>query len=139
MSQDDFSESFGTYLKRKIVEAGLNQRTAALQIGASSGQMSGWVHGHRRPTPENVSRLAQLLGVPEREMLIRAGYQRRRDTDLHPERAQLLELARELPLRDVPLVTGFVRWRLQEATRPRPATPVDRQDTDSADDPGQSA
>ena len=115
----DYEESFGSFLRRKLAESGLRQSQAARRIGATSGMMSGWVNNRRVPEPENVTRLAELLAVDPNEMLTRAGYRKRRDTDLHPKRAELLEMARQLPLEEADLVLGFMRWRLEEAYRPR--------------------
>ena len=123
----DYEMSFGTWLRQKIVEKGTNQRQLALRIGASTGMMSGWVHDRRRPEPDNVARLAQALGVPEEEALVRAGYRRRKDTDLDPVRAELIEMARQLPLSEAAAVIDFMRWRQAEALRPRSIRPATRQ------------
>lgn len=116
----DYEQSFGTWLREKIRERGTNQRRLSLAVGASSGMVSGWANDRRRPSPEYVAKIAQALGVPEEEAQVRAGYRARRDTDLDPRRAELLEMARQLPLSEAEIVLGFMRWRLQEALRPRP-------------------
>lgn len=133
----DYSESFGSFIKRKIAERGLNQRQAALRIGATSGMMSNWVNDSRKPSPEYVVKLAALLAVDVDEMMIRAGYRPRRDTDLHPKRAELLEVARQLPIEEADIAIGFLKWRLEEAYRPKPR-PDDsppQQDSDRSDSP----
>lgn len=120
---DDYEISFGTWLRRKLVERNLNQRRLALMIGASTGMVSGWAHDKRRPEPDNVAKIAQALGVPEEEALVRAGYRQRRDTDLDPRRAELVEMARQLPLSEAASVMDFMRWRTTEALRPRRLDP----------------
>ena len=106
----DYEESFGGFLRRKLAEAGLTQAQAARKIGATSGMMSNWVQNKRVPEPPNVDKLAELLAVDPNEMQTRAGYRKRRDTDLHPKRAELLEMARQFPLEDADVVMSFMRW-----------------------------
>lgn len=115
----DYEESFGGFLRRKLAEAGLTQSQACRRLGITSGMMSNWVNNKRVPEPNNVDQLARLLAVDPNEMQTRAGYRERRDTDLHPMRAELLEMARQLPLSEAEIVLGFMRWRLEEAYRPR--------------------
>ncbi len=117
---EDYEISFGTWLKDRINTVGTNQRQLALQIGASSGMMSNWIRDTRKPSPENCAKLAQALAVPEEEVLVRAGYRRRKDTDPDPRRAALVEMARQLPLSEAEAVMDFMRWRTYERLRSRP-------------------
>lgn len=125
---DDYEITFGTWLRRKLVERNLNQRRLAVMIGASTGMVSGWANDKRRPEPDNVTRIAQALGVPEEEALTRAGYRSRKDTDMDPVRAELVEMARQLPLSEAATVMDFIRWRQSEALRPRVVRPATRQE-----------
>lgn len=130
----DYEETLGSYIRRKIAERGLNQRQAALRIGVTSGMMSNWANDKRRPDPENIPKLAALLAVDEDDLSIRAGYKRRRDLDLHPKRAELLEVARQLPIEQADLAIGFMKWRLEESYRPRTVPPPADAGTDTSDD-----
>lgn len=115
----DYETSFGTWLRQALNDRGWSQRRLAQMIGASTGMMSGWCGDKRRPEPDNVVKIAQALGVPEEEALTRAGYRQRKDTDMNPQRAEALEMLRQLPLSELPTVMDFLRWRAFEALRPR--------------------
>lgn len=117
---EDYDVPFGVWLKRKLNERGLNQRRLAMMIGASTGMVGMWANDRRRPSPPYVLKIAQALGVPEEEVQVRVGYRQRRDTDMHPLRAEALEMLRQLPLEELPMVIDFMRWRAVEAVRPRP-------------------
>lgn len=121
----DYEGTLGSYIRQKLAEKGLNQRQGALRIGVTSGMMSNWVHDKRRPDPENIPKLAALLSVDPDELMVRAGYRPRRDTDLHPKRAELLEVARQLPLDQADLAIEFMKWRLETSYRPRSASSPD--------------
>ena len=132
MDTMDYEESLGSYIRRKIAERGLNQRQAALRIGVTSGMMSNWCNDKRRPEASNIPRLAALLAVDEDDLAIRAGYKQRRDTDLHPKRAELLEVARQLPIEEADIAIGFMKWRIEERYRPRSVRPPDDAGTDTS-------
>lgn len=114
----DYEEPFGQYLKRMLAQVGLNQRQAALKLGVTPGMMNNWIKGNKRPNPENAMRLAGLLTVDIDDLMIRAGHRRRRDTDLHPKRAELLELARQLPLEQADIAIDYMRWHLDRSLQP---------------------
>lgn len=115
-----YEEPLDQFLRRKLTESGLNQRQAALRMGVSWGMVNAWlqpkgVPNHRHPNPGNVERLATLLEVDPDELMIRAGHRTRREADLHPKQAELLELARQLPLAEADMAIDYMRWRLDRS------------------------
>jgi|GEM_PF-1589503 len=111
----DYEESIGNYLRRKLAERGLSQNQAALRMGVSSGMVNTWVKGNRKPSPESVVKIAGLLAVGVDELMIRAGHRRPVETDLHPLRRELLEVARQVPIKEAELAIEFLVWRTQQA------------------------
>ena len=116
--REDYDEPQGPWMRRRIAEVGLTQAEFAERLGVSQGTVSNWVavgRRVRRPVPEMIPRIAAVLQVPEAEVMIRFGYRRRRDTDLHPRRAELLEVARTLPFEEIEIAIWFLRQRAEEA------------------------
>lgn len=135
----DRGEPFGDYVARKLAEQGLTQTAAADAMGVSKSMVNSWVHGSRKPSPENVGRLAALLTIPTDELQARAGYRVPEQEETDPRRLELIEVARRLPLTELGTVLDFARWRMQVATRRRPRGrgdgPAGPSATDTGDDP----
>ncbi len=133
-------ERFGDYLARQLAMRGMNRSQAGTRLGVTRSMVSQWVNNHRVPKPENVERLAALLGVDNDELLVRAGHRRRVDTDMHPARSELLEMARQLPLEEAETAIDFMRWRLERSRLgqglPRAGSQSARPGTDAGDDRG---
>lgn len=115
MAHVDYDEPFGVWVSRKVAETGMSQRAASREMGVTPGLLNSWIKGHRRPSPESIRKLAAFLAIPEEEVMIRAGLRRRRDTDMHPLRAELIELARQVPLSEARVCADFLRHRTREA------------------------
>ncbi|WP_025853214.1 helix-turn-helix domain-containing protein [Paenibacillus ehimensis] len=67
--------NFGSYLKDKRIEKGLNIVQLSETSGMSAAQISRIENGKRGvPKPENIKSLALALEVPYEELMRQAGY-----------------------------------------------------------------
>ncbi|WP_010498562.1 helix-turn-helix domain-containing protein [Paenibacillus elgii] len=67
--------NFGSYLKDKRVQKGLNLVQLSETSGISAAQISRIENGKRGvPKPENLKSLASALDVPYEELMRKAGY-----------------------------------------------------------------
>lgn len=113
---EDYGEPFGAYFGRKLGERGLSQNQAARRMGVTSGMVNAWVHDQRTPSPGSIVKIASLLAVGVDELMIRAGHRKPVETDLHPLRRELLEVARQLPLNEAQRAIEYLVWRTQQAS-----------------------
>ena len=69
---DSFGSCFGDALRELRAERGISQETVALEAGLNRGYYSGIERGVRNVALANIVKIAEALGVPASEMLIRA-------------------------------------------------------------------
>lgn len=62
-----------TFIKHRLVDKGLTLADLARQAELSYDRIVRIVHGYRKPTIDEVERLAQILEVPSRELRAVAG------------------------------------------------------------------
>lgn len=109
------SESLPKWLQRQMDRREWSQATFARNLGVSTGLVSNWLTGVRRPNPESCERIADVLFVDVDEVLAIAGH-RPRDIDIDPDAPgeQIAVMARRIEwtedryegVRD--LFTGFL-------------------------------
>lgn len=66
--------NFPFYLKNLIDRKKLNQSQVATYAGVSVSAVSLWLSGKRLPEPENLRKIAPVLGVSIEELMQNAGY-----------------------------------------------------------------
>ncbi|PIR83899.1 hypothetical protein COU18_01950 [Candidatus Kaiserbacteria bacterium CG10_big_fil_rev_8_21_14_0_10_51_14] len=59
---------FGERLRKARVEKGMNQEELASAMGLTQASISQFEKGLRMPTPTNIRKFAQILGVREEEL-----------------------------------------------------------------------
>lgn len=64
--------AFGQALRELRAERGLSQETVALEAGLNRGYYSGVERGVRNVSLTNIAKIAEALGVPASELLVRA-------------------------------------------------------------------
>lgn len=69
-------ESFSSYLRRRMEEAGIGPSELARRMGIRAHTVSRWRSGERTPTVGEASDLAEILLVEPAEVLERAGHER---------------------------------------------------------------
>lgn len=89
--------SFGTWLRRQIELREMSQSDFARRSGVTTGMVSQWILGRRRPNPENIEVIADALRVDVNEVLaaMGLGYMPKDDP---PEVRRVIDLLRRVSL-----------------------------------------
>lgn len=109
--------SLGEWLGNKIVEHGMTQTELAARVGVNQTQISSYLRGKRRPSPETCRRLAEVLAVPVDEVLIVAGHRPPVVADGDMELKEMVEILRQIPLDQRPPIKDYLQWQLDRGRR----------------------
>ena len=101
----------------KLAEHGMTQTELAERVGVSQTQISSYLRGKRRPSPETCVRLAEALAVPVDEVLILAGHRPPLAADGDMELKELVEILRQIPSDQRPPIRDYLQWQLDRGRR----------------------
>lgn len=107
---------FGDWLLLELEARHLKQADLYRAIGATSAGVSLWITGKVTPSVDNLRKIALYLGVPEIEVLRRAGIATSRP-DNSPLVEQIVELSGRLTIDDQQDIIDFIRAKLARQTR----------------------
>jgi transcriptional regulator with XRE-family HTH domain len=92
-------EDIGSWIRRQMVRREWSAADLSRRMGASSGRISEWMSGKRRPSPESCLRLADAFGVDPDVVLTLAGH-RVATEPLPPDdtKSRIIDLVRRVNL-----------------------------------------
>jgi len=115
-------EYFGPWLRQQLKRRDWKQKDLADRAGVSTGAVSEWVNGHRRPEPPSCDRIADALGLPWDVVLAKAGHRERveqtPDQELRGELKGVIDRLSVVQLETVrPMLLGLYRESRRDRLR----------------------
>lgn len=113
-------EYFAPWLRRQLARRDMLQADLARRMNASSGMVSMWARGVRRPSPESCERIADVFGMQWDEVLAVAGHRQRDEKDPNDAlRDELKSIIDRLPSPQLATVRPMLLGLYQDTRRER--------------------
>jgi transcriptional regulator with XRE-family HTH domain len=115
---------FGRWLQQQLDRIDMNRLGLAQRLGLAHPSVYAWFSGEAKPSPENIMKLSQVLGVPIEDIYRALGILA--DDHNTPEDVRrLLQKIRALPPEDRQLVEGLMDQLLKRLENQPDVQPPD--------------
>lgn len=109
--------SFGAWLRARLDERAMTAADLARRLGVSSGVVSNWIRGARRPSWESCHDLAAALDLPPDHVLAQVGHVSSAEAVGDELEERLIAMYRRLSPDVQRQVLEFTEWHRQRARR----------------------